>query len=114
MRFETNEGLQNYIYGFPDGRRVVYVLNNGNILSTLMQDLRHPKVLGDIVRDQLADIWHGSEALARIRKMHPKKACLDCVHHEYCRGGALNNLSGMAEDLSIPNCPVFYPNLVTE
>ena len=114
LSFETSESLQNYIYGFPDGRRVVYVLNNGDALGTLMQDLKHPDVLGNIIRDPLATIWHKSEHLTKIRSMYPKKACLDCTHYEYCRGGALNNLSMNTEDLSIPQCPIFYPDLVTE
>jgi len=102
------------MYGHPDGRRILYVLNDGRIVGTLYQDLRAPSVAGNVIRDELWEVWAASPVLHEIRNRKPKENCLACKHIEYCRGGPPGNLEKWPGDFSVPNCPLFMPLLVTE
>lgn len=114
LSFNVDSGLARVMYGHPDGRRIVYVLNDGRIIGTLYQDLRTPRVAGNVLDDQLAEVWAASPVLDEIRGMRPKENCLVCEHVEYCRGGPTGNLSKVIGDLTPPNCPLFTQLLVTE
>ncbi|HUN86142.1 MAG TPA: radical SAM protein [Terracidiphilus sp.] len=113
LSFNLGNGLARFMYGHPDGRRVMYVLNDGRVVGTLYQDLRVPLVAGNILREELSEIWARSTVLDEIRKLKPKQDCLNCQHFEYCRGGPTGNLRNV-DDFSPPNCPRFVSQLQTE
>ena len=114
LSFSVDNGLPRFMYGHPDGRRVIYVLNDGRVVGTLYQDLRAPLVAGDILHDELSEIWAHSAILDDIRELRPKRDCLNCEHFEYCRGGPTGNLTNVVGDFSIPNCPRFASSLEAE
>ena len=114
LTFNTDNGLAKFMYGHPDGRWIIYVLNDGRIVGNLYQDLRSPDVVGNILRDDLPEIWAASPVLNEIRNRKPKQSCVVCKHIEYCKGGPIGNLSTVDNDLSVPSCPLFDPTLATE
>lgn len=114
LSFNVGNGLEQFMYGHPDGRRVMYVLNDGRVVGTLYQDLRSPEVAGNVLRDRLADVWATSPVLERIRNLRAKESCFNCRHFAYCRGGPTGNLTSIVGDPSLPNCPLFTQLVVTE
>lgn len=115
MRYTLGSGLDDLLYGHPDGRRVVYVLDDGSILGTLYQDLRRPKALGNCVTDDLAALWANSDDLDLLRRRKPPAACLSCTHFSYCRGGPLQDRSGdVVVQSTLPRCPLFDTHLAAE
>lgn len=114
LTFNTGSGLAKFMYGHPDGRRILYVLNDGRIIGTLYQNLRAPRVAGNVVDDDLSEVWASSSVLEEIRGLKPKQSCLDCDHFEYCRGGPTGSLTALLNDSSEPSCPLYIPLLVNE
>jgi len=55
LSFNVDTGLARFMYGHPDGRRVVYVPNDGRIIGRLYQDLQAPSVAGNVLHDELAE-----------------------------------------------------------
>jgi radical SAM protein with 4Fe4S-binding SPASM domain len=114
MTFNVGSGLAHLLYGHPDGRRVLYVLDDGSVVGTLYQDLIQPQRLGNVITDDLADIWHSNKALERIRTSDINQACLHCVHFAYCRGGPPQDLSSAPSSINLPHCPIYVPDLSCE
>jgi MoaA/NifB/PqqE/SkfB family radical SAM enzyme len=114
MKFELTTGLNDIIYGSPDGRRVLFILNDGTITTTLYQNLKKPAIVGNAITDDFALLWADSPVLNELRNRKPKVACLQCSHFEYCRGGHTTNLRDTEDDQTLPDCPMFYPLLVAE
>lgn len=113
MQYTLGCGLENMLYGHPDGRRVVYVLDDGSILGTLYQNLLKPRRLGDCVTGDLGAIWRTSEELDHIRHSRAHQACLKCEHFTYCRGGPPQGEFAPAR-VDVPRCPRFRPELSAE
>lgn len=114
MTFNIGSGLGHILYGHPDGRRVLYVLDDGSIVGTLYQDLSRPQSLGNVTRDDIGAIWRGNGTLEKIRTRGVNVACLDCVHFAYCRGGPPQELSCAISSTDLPQCPLFDPDLTSE
>lgn len=109
----SNMSLAPLLYGTTDGSRVLYVLNDGRALASLYgnpQDM----TLGNVISEDLVDIWSNSLALDKIRSLQPRQACLSCRHYTYCRGGPLSNRAILESPTALPRCPVYDPHLALE
>lgn len=101
------------LYGTTDGNRVLYVLNDGRALASLYGDPQD-MTLGNVILDNLVDIWSNSAVLDKIRSLPPRQACLSCNHYSYCRGGPLSNRAMSESPTALPRCPIYDPYLALE
>ncbi len=101
------------LYGTTDGRRVLYVLNDGRVLASIYGNSEE-MTLGNLLLEDLATLWNTSPVLARIDQLPAHPACADCEHYTYCRGGPLSNRVSGAASADVPHCPVHVPHLVLE
>nr|MDG6971112.1 SPASM domain-containing protein [Nitrososphaerota archaeon] len=112
LKFGSRIGLSEMMYGHPDGRRIMYVTGSGSVLGTLYQNLSNPIVAGNILTDDLTELWNSSPVFESIRRRKANSRCLDCEHYEYCRGGPPYPLENASP--SAPRCPLYEPLLVNE
>ncbi|MGA2193491.1 MAG: GeoRSP system radical SAM/SPASM protein [Nitrospirota bacterium] len=62
-----------------------------------------PVVIGNLLTDDLKDIWDGSAVLERMRNKKPKEKCLSCKHYEDCLGGCTARAYAMTGDFDSPD-----------
>jgi GeoRSP system radical SAM/SPASM protein len=61
-----------------------------------------PIVIGNIVRDDLREIWRDSPVLAKMRNKQPTGKCADCSKYADCLGGCTARALALTGD---PNSP---------
>ncbi len=62
-----------------------------------------PVVIGNLLVDDLKDLWDGSKVLERMRNKKPKEKCLTCKHYEDCLGGCTARAYAMTGDFDSPD-----------
>ncbi len=62
-----------------------------------------PVVIGNLLADDLKDIWDNSEVLGRMRNKEPKERCRTCRHYEDCLGGCTARAYAMTGDFNSPD-----------
>ena len=62
-----------------------------------------PVVIGNLLTDELKDIWSGSTVLERMRNKKPREKCLTCAHYEDCLGGCSARAYAMTGDFNSPD-----------
>ena len=71
------------IPGCHCGRLSLGIRSNGDILPCVY----HSKVLGNLLKDKVLDIWRSNETLEEIRSRKASGKCLRCTYFSECRGG---------------------------
>ncbi|HEY3348127.1 MAG TPA: GeoRSP system radical SAM/SPASM protein [Nitrospirota bacterium] len=62
-----------------------------------------PVVIGNLLVDDLKDLWDGSKVLERMRNKEPKEKCKTCKHYEDCLGGCSARAYAMTGDFNSPD-----------
>ena len=62
-----------------------------------------PVVIGNIVRDNLRDVWRDSPVLAKMRNKLPSGKCSDCGKYDDCLGGCSARALALTGDLNSPD-----------
>jgi GeoRSP system radical SAM/SPASM protein len=62
-----------------------------------------PVVIGNLLTDDLKDLWDHSNVLDRMRNKKPKEKCLTCKHYEDCLGGCTARAYAMTGDFDSPD-----------
>ncbi|HEY6007266.1 MAG TPA: GeoRSP system radical SAM/SPASM protein, partial [Geobacteraceae bacterium] len=62
-----------------------------------------PIVIGNIVRDDLRQVWRDSEVLERMRNKQPTGKCSGCSKYEDCLGGCTARALALTGDMNSPD-----------
>jgi len=62
-----------------------------------------PVVIGNLLVDDLKDIWDGSTVLEKMRNKKPREKCKTCKHYEECLGGCSARAYAMYGDFNAPD-----------
>jgi AdoMet-dependent heme synthase len=62
-----------------------------------------PIVIGNIVRDDLREVWRDSPVLARMRNKQPTGKCAGCGKYADCLGGCTARALALTGDLNSPD-----------
>lgn len=62
-----------------------------------------PVVIGNIVRDDLREVWRGSPVLERMRNKQPTGKCSGCAKYDDCLGGCSARALALTGDLNSPD-----------
>ena len=62
-----------------------------------------PVVIGNLLTDDLKDLWDHSKVLERMRNKKPREKCLTCRHYEDCLGGCTARAYAMTGDFDSPD-----------
>jgi len=62
-----------------------------------------PVTIGNLLTDDLKDIWDGSTVLAKMRNKKPREKCKTCRHYEDCLGGCSARAYAMTGDFNAPD-----------
>ncbi len=62
-----------------------------------------PVVIGNIVRDDLREVWRDSPVLARMRNKQPTGKCSGCSKYADCLGGCTARALALTGDLNSPD-----------
>jgi len=62
-----------------------------------------PTVIGNIVRDDLGEIWRNAPLLAKMRHKEPSGKCGTCDHYADCLGGCSARALALTGDINSPD-----------
>jgi GeoRSP system radical SAM/SPASM protein len=62
-----------------------------------------PTVIGNIVRDDLGDVWRNAPLLDRMRHKEPSGKCGTCDHYADCLGGCSARALALTGDINSPD-----------
>lgn len=62
-----------------------------------------PTVIGNIVRDDLGDVWRNAPLLAKMRHKEPHGKCGTCDHYSDCLGGCSARALALTGDINSPD-----------
>lgn len=62
-----------------------------------------PTVIGNIVRDDLGEIWRNAPLLVRMRHKEPNGKCGSCDHYADCLGGCSARALALTGDINSPD-----------
>jgi radical SAM protein with 4Fe4S-binding SPASM domain len=92
LNFDSNLGeLANLFYGTIDGRSAVYINYDGSVYPTTYEFGSKKLVMGNVLDDDLIELWNTSPVIEQFRKAQPPDQCGSCSHSVYCRGGPITN-----------------------
>ncbi len=62
-----------------------------------------PVVIGNLLTDDLKNLWDHSNVLDKMRNKKPKEKCLTCKHYEDCLGGCTARAYATTGDFNSPD-----------
>jgi len=62
-----------------------------------------PVVIGNLLKDDLKDLWDTAPVLDKMRNKKPREKCLTCAHYEDCLGGCTARAFAMTGDFNAPD-----------
>jgi GeoRSP system radical SAM/SPASM protein len=62
-----------------------------------------PQVIGNLVTDELATVWHTAPVLAAMRHKRPRGKCMSCGHYGDCVGGCSARALALTGALDSPD-----------
>ena len=70
-----------------------------------------PIIIGNLVEDDLLEVWNRSNTLDKLRNKNPTGKCLECRHYEECLGGCNARNLALTGDFNSPDphCWQFEP-----
>jgi len=68
-----------------------------------------PTVIGNIVRDDLKEVWRSSQLLDQLRHKTPKGKCASCSDYADCLGGCSARALAMTGDVNNPDPHCWVP-----
>lgn len=107
-----DQEISKFLYGSIDSRRVLNILYDGSVYSTMYNLPNNMAYIGNILNEDINSIWIGSKNLNYLRESKLPKICQDCKHFNYCRGGSVLNYIKTYN--SIPLCPLHKKPLFAE
>ena len=70
-------------YKCTAGTKLLTVMENGDLVPCR----RMPIVLGNVLKENLLEIYKKSNAIKQLEREEIPKECIKCEHSEKCRGG---------------------------
>ena len=62
-----------------------------------------PVVIGNLLKDDLKDLWDNAPVLDKMRNKKPREKCKTCKHYEDCLGGCTARAYAMTGDFNAPD-----------
>lgn len=62
-----------------------------------------PVTIGNILKDDLPDIWKNSPVLRKLRNKEPRGKCVSCASYQECLGGCSARAYAMSGDFNQPD-----------
>ncbi len=72
-----------FAYGCTAGDTLLTVMENGDLVPCR----RMPIVVGNLLKDNMDDLYKNNSVLKELRKNKVPDECIKCEHSELCRGG---------------------------
>jgi GeoRSP system radical SAM/SPASM protein len=95
--------------GYKDGSSLV----KGSVCGKLSLNIKSngditpcgfiPIVIGNILNDDLLEIWNNSPVLDMMRNKTPKGKCIKCSHYSDCLGGCTSRALALTGDINSPD-----------
>lgn len=87
------------VKGSTCGKVSLHIRPNGDITPCGFIDI----VIGNILKDDLKDIWNNSEVLNKMRNKTPQGKCTNCASYEECVGGCTARALALTGDINSPD-----------
>lgn len=94
-----NNPEQKIVKGSTCGKLSLNIRANGDVTPCGFI----PLVIGNLLTDDLKDLWDNSKVLDKMRNKKPKEKCLTCKHYEECLGGCSARAYAMYGDFESPD-----------
>ena len=72
-----------FAYGCTAGETLLTVMENGDLVPCR----RMPIVIGNLLKDNMLDLYQNNAVLKELRKKKIPSDCKDCEHANMCHGG---------------------------
>jgi GeoRSP system radical SAM/SPASM protein len=92
-------GAGSLVKGSVCGKLSLNIKSNGDITPCGFI----PIVIGNIVRDDLAEIWRDSQVLDKLRHKEPTGKCVSCSSYDECLGGCSARALAVTGDFNNPD-----------
>ncbi|MBI5657832.1 MAG: GeoRSP system radical SAM/SPASM protein [Geobacter sp.] len=92
-------GAGSLVKGSVCGKLSLNIKSNGDITPCGFI----PIVIGNIVTDDLAELWRTSPVLERLRHKEPAGKCVSCGHYDECLGGCSARALAIGGDFNAPD-----------
>ncbi len=87
------------VKGSTCGKVSLHVRPNGGITPCGFIDI----IIGNILSDDLKDVWNNSEVLNKMRNKTPQGKCKSCSSYEECVGGCTARALSLTGDINNPD-----------
>ncbi len=87
------------VKGSTCGKVSLHIRPNGDITPCGFIDI----VIGNIITDDIKDIWNNSEVLGKMRNKTPQGKCTSCASYEECVGGCTARSLALTGDINNPD-----------
>jgi GeoRSP system radical SAM/SPASM protein len=81
------------------GKVSLHIRPNGDITPCGFIDI----VIGNVLKDDIKDVWNNSEVLNKMRNKTPKSKCKSCPSYEECVGGCSARALALTGDINNPD-----------
>ena len=100
----SNHGEEHLLNGCHCGRLSLALRANGDILACVYYD----KKIGNILEDDIAQLWKESATLSLIRNRKPEGKCVQCNNISVCGGGCFARAYMDKGDINYPDPLCWY------
>ncbi len=105
--FNPKNPLAKFLYGDKGGRSRLEMMPNGDLYPSSQTFRRKEWYVGNILKDDLRQIWRDNSGLNKIRDRILPEDCQKCEFNEICGGGILGSIIEQGEwDKPPIDCPV--------
>jgi GeoRSP system radical SAM/SPASM protein len=87
------------VKGSTCGKVSLHIRPNGDITPCGFINI----VIGNILKDDISDVWNNSEVLYKMRHKEPKNKCKSCASYEECVGGCTARALALTGDINNPD-----------
>jgi GeoRSP system radical SAM/SPASM protein len=87
------------VKGSTCGKVSLHIRPNGDITPCGFIDI----VIGNVLKDDIQDVWENSQVLSKMRNKEPKSKCKSCVSYEECIGGCTARALALTGDINSPD-----------
>jgi len=87
------------VKGSTCGKVSLHIRPNGDITPCGFIDI----AIGNIVKDEIKDVWNNSEVLYKMRHKTPQNKCKSCASYEECVGGCTARSLALTGEINNPD-----------
>lgn len=96
---DENRGKDSLVKGSVCGKISLNIKSNGDITPCGFI----PITIGNILKDDLRQVWRDSPVLERMRNKRPRGKCHSCDRYEECLGGCTARALALTGDMNNPD-----------